>query len=98
MSNRLTPFEVAVANMIEDPTIQPETTKSLFAKLVEIRPVANQIETSIQQTQHSLKQLYDSQAKMAGSFDTLMQLLEETMPKEAVETYGKELKNKAPAK
>jgi len=98
MSERLTQFEVTVANMLEDVTIQPEPVKALFAKLTELRPVANQIDTSIQQTQESLKRLYDQQAKMAGSFETLMQLIEAAMPKEAIEQYGKQLKSQTPNK
>jgi diketogulonate reductase-like aldo/keto reductase len=93
---QLTALEITVANIIDDVALQPECVKVVLAKLRELRPIANQIEQSIQQSQQSLKQLYDNQNKVAGSFETLMQLIEDTMPKETIEAHGKELKVQVP--
>ena len=94
---QLTPLEITVANIIDNVELQPDVIKPVMAKLRELRPVAKNVEDAIDQTRASLKQLYDNQTKIAGSFETLMQLLEDTIPKETIAQHGKELKNQTPA-
>lgn len=87
----LSAMEIAIANLIDHPELQPEAIKATMAKLRDLRPVVNQVEVSIKQTQQSLNQLFENRAKLSGSFETLLQLVEESMPKETLEQYGKQL-------
>ena len=98
MENQLSPLEITVANIIENLELQPDALKPILAKLKNLRPIATQIESSIQQSQQSLKQLYENQSKVAGAFEALMDLIQELMPKETIEKHGKKLDQNAPQK
>jgi hypothetical protein len=87
----LSALEIAVANLVDNLEACPDVIKPAMKKLADLRPVAEQIEKSIQQNQQSLAKLGEQQAKIAGSFDALMSLIEETIPAETLEQHGKVL-------
>lgn len=83
-------FEIALTNLVENPTLQPESVKPLFKRLADMRPMADNIERSISQARQSMTGLQENRARLAGSMQVVLELIEEALPKELVEKYGKE--------
>ena len=87
----MTPLDIAVANLIDKPELQPEAAKTTFKKLFELREKTMQIDKAAEESRRSMQQINAEQNKLAGAFDMLMSILEENMPKETIEQYGKEI-------
>ena len=88
---KLSPIETTVANLVERPELQPESVKHLFKKLSELRPIIAQIEQGIAQSNEALNRLYENRARMTGSFEMIMQLIDEAMPRDLIIKYGEKL-------
>ena len=90
MTKELNPVEVTISNLVMKPELQPENLRGLFKKLTDLQPIVENIENSLAQTKQSMNSLMENRARVAGSMETLVSLLEEQLPKDIVEKFGKE--------
>jgi len=91
------PIEIAMANMSQDITLQPEALKPLFKKMNDLQPMFENIENSLNQAKQAVNNMLENRAKLIGSLETVLGMIEEQMPAELLEKHGKEF-NKPEAK
>lgn len=90
------PIDIAIANLLDKPDLQPAETKEIFKMIEKLRASSNQINSSIEQTRNTLNRLNEENLKVIGSFDACLEMLTRMLPEELVKEHGAKLNEKKP--
>lgn len=83
--------DIVIANMINNPELQPEASKKIFAKMQETATSLMQIEKSIEEVRTSLNKMHDDRISLVASVNSFASAIETLLSPEDIEKYGKEI-------
>ena len=83
--------QIAITNMVDDPSIRPEGMSDLFDKIDQRVEELGRIDNAINAAKRSINELFDNKSKGLGALDMLTELVTEKLTDEDIDKYGNEL-------